>query len=222
MGNLNMKAELFLDCCPNLSMYFHPQRSEEKLKEAIAKSENPEEKFNRLDDLVQLYCYGNRFDESIALLDENMRSADMEIYKDFLIFMQGQISERRGDFDQAIRYYLKSLFCNPRHPWLQYYLFNNLGFCYNYNQDFKKAESFCRKATEINPGRYNAWKNIGVSLEHQGRYFEATKCYLRAMTLNREDPRAAMHLTRLIKRQPKLRDNLDLMEDYIYKKFIAC
>jgi tetratricopeptide (TPR) repeat protein len=58
----------------------------------------------------------------------------------------------------------------------------------------------------MNPERYNAWKNLGVTLEHQGKYEEAAERYQKAAICSRGERRSIRHFFRLLKRQPVLRE----------------
>jgi tetratricopeptide (TPR) repeat protein len=67
-----------------------------------------------------------------------------------------------------------------------------------------EAEEFCRAAIEIDPDRYNAWKNLGVSLQGQGRMGDAALSYCEATDRGPEDPRAFRLLEDLLMAHPEL------------------
>ena len=57
-----------------------------------------------------------------------------------------------------------------------------------------EAEPRCRAAIRIDPQRYNAHKNLGLSLEGLGRYAEAAQAFVEAVRAEASDPRALKHL----------------------------
>ena len=77
---------------------------------------------------------------------------------------------------------------------------------------FVAAEGFLRDAIEFDPGRYNAWKNLGVSLEHQGRHEEAAACYFEAVTKSGNERRSVLHFRRLVERESHLPENHAIRE----------
>jgi tetratricopeptide (TPR) repeat protein len=89
-----------------------------------------------------------------------------------------------------------------------YWLFNNSAFCYSYERLFIGAQKMANKAISLDRDRHNAWKNLGVSLEHQSQYVEAAACYMASYIKcgGGRDPRPMMHLERIFKRHDGLKD----------------
>ncbi len=110
----------------------------------------------------------------------------------------GQIMEQVGDYERAIEFYEQALMLKPATRQVAYLVHNNLGYCLNYVGRYQEAEPYCRTAINIDPQRYNAYKNLGVSLEGQGRIGEAARCYIIAVHANAFDQRALRHLENLI------------------------
>ena len=79
-----------------------------------------------------------------------------------------------------------------------YFLHNNFGYCLNQVGKYQEAEKYCRAAMDIEPGRHNAWKNLGIALQGQGLYAEAAKNLILATKLCPADSRALAHLEDLI------------------------
>ncbi|MEI7752402.1 MAG: tetratricopeptide repeat protein [Candidatus Omnitrophota bacterium] len=117
---------------------------------------------------------------------------------------EGAKSEKSRDYESALKFYKASLRCSAKDPSLKYFQLNNLGFCLNFFRKFDNAEEFLRAAVAMAPERYNAWKNLGVTLEHQGKYEEAAECYMKAIEHSQGERRSVRHLKRLIIRQPAL------------------
>jgi tetratricopeptide (TPR) repeat protein len=63
---------------------------------------------------------------------------------------------------------------------------------------YQEAEKYCRIAIEINPERHNAYKNLGISAQGQGRYAEAARNFTHAAKLCPTDCRALNHLKALV------------------------
>lgn len=142
------------------------------------------------------------FDSLIKLI----RSFEKELGEDagLVLLRQGARSEKFQDFESAMKFYEASLSCNIQDPSGRYFRLNNLAFCLNVMRRFDKAEEFLRAATSMDPLRYNSWKNLGVSLEFQGKYEEAAECYFRAICCSRGEGRSVKHFLRLLERQPVL------------------
>jgi tetratricopeptide (TPR) repeat protein len=110
----------------------------------------------------------------------------------------GLIFERAGDYRSATECY-KEAFALPREKdrtW--YFLHNNLGYCLNQLGRHDEAERLCRDAIEIDPDSYNAYKNLGVALQGQGKFPEAAVLFLRAALIYPPDPRSLGHLEDLL------------------------
>ncbi|HMG21000.1 MAG TPA: hypothetical protein VK607_06770, partial [Kofleriaceae bacterium] len=79
-----------------------------------------------------------------------------------------------------------------------YLIHNNLGYCMNQVGRYEEGEAYCRTATEIDPKRANAFKNLGLSLQGQGRLAAAAGSFVDAVKANASDPRALKHLEDLV------------------------
>ena len=116
----------------------------------------------------------------------------------------GQFMENAGDYPAAVRYYKKALALKPTDRFVRYFINNNLGFSLNTLGDFAEGEIYCRKAIEIDPGRPNGHKNLGIALAGQGCYPEAAECFIAATQENALDSRAFNLLTELLENHPEL------------------
>lgn len=119
----------------------------------------------------------------------------------------GQVMEQMYNFPEAIRYYAMVLEVEGCDPWYRYFGLNNTGYSLNQLDRYSEAEPFCRQAIEVDPNRHNAYKNLGVSLEGQGRCVPAVRAYILAVRQNASDPRALKHLEDLLLRNPGLLDS---------------
>ena len=94
-----------------------------------------------------------------------------------------------------------------------YLLNNNLGYSLNRIGRHAEAEAYCRAAIAIHAGRYNAYKNLGLSLEGQGRLFEAARCFLKAAKAAPDDLRALGHFEDLLARHEEFaQDNPEFVK----------
>lgn len=121
-----------------------------------------------------------------------------------LLVQEGAESEKARDYETAIKFYKARLEFPCSDPKFRYYRLDNLGFCFNFFRKFGAAEEFLRGAIAIDPEYYNAWKNLGVALEHQSKYDEAAECYIKAIQLSGGNPKSIKHYIRLHARQPGL------------------
>ena len=112
--------------------------------------------------------------------------------------------ENARDYPAAVRYYRKALALKPTDRFVRYFINNNLGFSLNALGDFAEGEIYCRKAIEIDPGRPNGHKNLGIALAGQGCYPEAAECFIAATQENALDSRAFNLLTELLENHPEL------------------
>ncbi len=117
---------------------------------------------------------------------------------------EGGNCEQVGDYQGAAWFYEAALGFETKDPKLSFYRLNNLGFCLNYLRRFAEAEVQLLAAIELQPKLYNAHKNLGVTLEHQGKTEEAAQSYMRAINFSGAEARSVKHLLRLIARNPVL------------------
>jgi len=106
--------------------------------------------------------------------------------------------EKSDDYDLAAEVYRKGIECGPKESDTRYFLHNNLGYCLNQLGKHAEAEEFCRTAIEIEPWRYNAYKNLGVALQGLGAFPEAAAAFLQAAIAFPFDPRSIAHLAVLL------------------------
>jgi len=153
-------------------------------------------------------------------------------------FNSGCLSEKLGDYDSALDYYLEGLKLIPsieedfdaylrqeknrseclidkieRYRHIRYFLLNNAGFCFNKLKKCKEGEEYCKLAIKFNPNRANAHKNLGISLEGQGRFVAAARSYINSTMACPKDTRAIMHLENLVKKFPELLNASAFKED---------
>lgn len=155
-------------------------------------------------DLTRFYVECRRFDESMEILNRVEALSDGPEEKALCYLKMGAVAERIHDFSLAAAYYLRAYHLEPEQTLTWYFINNNLGFSLNQLGRFAEAEGYCRSSIEIDPERHNAYKNMAVSFEGQGKFAEAAANYIQAVKRNASDPRAYSHLSELLERNPQL------------------
>jgi len=213
MGNaeINMFDELFIS--PEVEGDFQsPSQTREDYRSVLNSNAGCEEKREALFAFCETYRL-EAFQNGGKLqavdcheLIKFIRSFEHELGEDsgIALIRQGARCEKFHDFENAIKFYEASLQCDIRHLPSRYFRLNNLAFCLNVIRQFDKAEEFLRAVTSMDPLRYNAWKNLGVSLEFQKKYEEAAECYFRAICCSHGERRSVKHFLRLLERQPAI------------------
>jgi len=110
----------------------------------------------------------------------------------------GNAMEQLSDYQAALEAYSRAFELPQEQNENWYFLNNNFGYCLNQVGKYQEAEKYCRAAMDIEPGRHNAWKNLGIALQGQGLYAEAAKNLIHATKLCPIDCRALAHLEDLI------------------------
>jgi CheY-like chemotaxis protein len=110
----------------------------------------------------------------------------------------GQLAEQQKNFADAVVSYGQGIALEPRDPRVAYFLSNNMGYSLVMERRYAAAESYCRAAIEVNRRRYNAHKNLGLSLGARGRHEEAARSLASAAILCPFDVRALGHLEEML------------------------
>ena len=211
----NMYEELFIGQNKRGGEYFIPYTTKRKCLQMLRSKGKQEVRNRGLVMLTEWYRFetsrnGGKYDsaacdELIGIIrDFWKRYPDPGFEIGTMLGHEGANSEKSRDYESALKFYKASLGFPVSDPDLRYFRLNNLGFCLNFFLKFEAAEEFLRAAVAMAPERYNAWKNLGVTLEHQTKYEEAAECYLEAIRRSRGEPRSVRHFKRLLERQPAL------------------
>lgn len=213
-NELDMDTELFITPARNMKYRQMPE-SKDYYQKAIRKEVSPELKQEYLKCLILAYRYETKENDGKYEADAADELIEFcEIYFDnspandkvgVFLMHEGSICEGAIDFEIAAKFYLASLKYEFDAVECKYLKLNSLGFCLNYLKRFEEAEKYLRKAVEYSPKQYNAWKNLGVSLEHMGQHEGALECYIKAIHFSQGEIRSKKHLVRLVFRHPNLR-----------------
>lgn len=178
-----------------------------KQKEEILQKMNSTDDLRKtLYDLAHSFKSRGSYGEAIFCYRELLeRSADTQADVTYL-FALGQIMEKMHDYENAVSYYQEaSKLCNVISD-MFYWINNSLGFSLCMLKRFPEAEKYCRLAIDMNAGRLNAFKNIGLALEGQGKLREAIDAYITAIKIDAKDIRAMNLFEIILDRHPELKE----------------
>jgi tetratricopeptide (TPR) repeat protein len=208
---IDMMAELFIDKQQDPGReYWLPPISEEACLEKLMSVITKPERGEALEWMILLYrakAISDQGKYSVKDRHELIRILEQQGQERTArkLIEEGGYCEKIRDYESAVDFYAAGVRVPKTNETLIYFSLNNLGFCLNFMRRFEEAEKFIRQAIDFWPETYNAWKNLGVSLEWQGQYEEAAECYLKAVRLGQGEPRSQMHLYRILRRHPSLR-----------------
>jgi tetratricopeptide (TPR) repeat protein len=97
-------------------------------------------------------------EKMIEGLEEFIRAWGVESFRFFVFFAQGRINEIRGEYEQAILDYQKSLELAPT----EFMTLEGMGRCYRKLQEYEKAEKSLQDALKIRP--FNPRFNYEIAL----------------------------------------------------------
>ena len=178
-----------------------------KQKEEILQKMNSADDLRKtLYDLAHSFKSRGSYGEAIFCYRELLeRSADTQADVTYL-FALGQIMEKMHDYENAVSYYQEaSKLCNVIFD-MSYWINNSLGFSLCMLKRFLEAEKYCRLAIDMNAGRLNAFKNLGLALEGQGKLREAIDAYVTAIKIDAKDIRAMNLFEIILDRHPELKE----------------
>jgi tetratricopeptide (TPR) repeat protein len=168
-------------------------------------------------DLVLLYSRLGQQDIAGQYL-QRLINATVDPEKKAQYFLRmGQLMEHIRNYEAAITFYRQAFSLEPTHNTVWYFINNNLGFCLNHFKRHVEAEPYCRAAIKIDPLRQNAYKNLGISLEGQGKYARAAEFYIKAVHTNAVDARAFVLLEDLVMKHQEIKFELPDIQTQIEK-----
>lgn len=173
--------------------------AEEAEKMLLARLADPkEDPKDSLWELARFYCAVKRYDDAVNRLREIIAATDDVEDQAGCVLAMGQTMEQAGNYHAAVKFYREAFALEPMRTHTWYFINNNLGFCLNTIGSPAEGEKFCRAAIDINADLPNGYKNLGISLAAQGRYREATQCYVQATKVNASDARSLRLLKELL------------------------
>jgi len=130
---------------------------------------------------------------------------DLELIARGLLY-EGCALEKQNNFKGAVSCYSRALLIEPLDFKVWYFIHNNLGYSLIQIGDYGGAEKYCRAAIRINPGRHNAYKNLGLSLEGQDQKGQAIEFLAAAAWICPQDSRALERMEEIMGSNPSLLD----------------
>jgi tetratricopeptide (TPR) repeat protein len=162
-------------------------------------------------ELVRFYGSIDREAEAMRYADEYLGDCDDPSEGARMFFHQGQLTEHMKDWETALWFYRRALESASSLD-APYFFYNNIGFCLIQLNRPAEAEPHLREAIRIDPSRANAFKNLGLSLQGQGRFGEAARVFIRAVRTDASDPRAFRHLEELAQRHKEIHAEIPDLE----------
>ncbi|KAM9294159.1 tetratricopeptide repeat protein 7B isoform 2-T2 [Gastrophryne carolinensis] len=101
-----------------------------------------------------------------------------------VLYMRGQVSELRGNIDEAKRWYEEALSISPTHVKSM----QRLSLILHQLGRYSLAEKILRDAVQVNSTAHEVWNNLGEVLQAQGNDDAATECFLTALELEASSP----------------------------------
>ncbi|XP_072284380.1 tetratricopeptide repeat protein 7B isoform X1 [Pyxicephalus adspersus] len=101
-----------------------------------------------------------------------------------VLYMRGQVSELRGNIDDAKRWYEEALSISPTHVKSM----QRLSLILHHLGRFSLAEKILRDAVQVNSTAHEVWNSLGEVLQAQGNDDSATECFLTALELEASSP----------------------------------
>jgi|GEM_PF-1811672 len=159
-----------------------------------------------LNGLIDLYERMGQNGKEVLYLHQMMVGSDNSHIVSHRCFRMGLAMEKLDKYKSAALFYSRALILEHHLELVMYFSHNNRGYCLNILGRFEDAEKVCREAITINPGRSNAYKNPGMSLEMQGRFTEAADSYRTGIIADffDNDPRPRQYLENLLSKHPEL------------------
>jgi tetratricopeptide (TPR) repeat protein len=178
-----------------------------------AKESDPEALKRMLRGLGRECDESGKYDGAAAYIEKILTLEEDPEARAHCFLTIGQLNEKRRDYAAAVAAYSRAFAEPARENDTWYLLNNNLGYSLNQVGRHGEAEAYCRAAIAIDAGRHNAHKNLGISLEGQGRWFEAAQCFLKAAQEAPDDLRALGHLEDLLAQHEEFaKDHPEILE----------
>jgi tetratricopeptide (TPR) repeat protein len=153
-------------------------------------------------DLALLYSRTNRRDQALESLGRLAALAEDREERASCCLAMGQVAEQTRNFEAAVGFYREARALNPETVEARYLIHNNLGYSLIQLGRSEEAEPLLEAAIAIDPSRPNAFKNLGLAMQSQGRIAEAADYFVLATEANVADGRAFRHLEALIADHP--------------------
>ena len=164
---INMAEELYIEKLHQASAWDVPTEAREEAEKALAKAITVEEKLAGLSTIMAIYFAERNYLGAFFVVDKFLDDQSMTDHRAYLLLQKGRASEYLYEFSDALIYYCRGLASHIVPRKIYFDLWHGVSLCLLYKQDFKQAELCCRRVLELDSNQWQAWMNLGVSLEHQ-------------------------------------------------------
>jgi tetratricopeptide (TPR) repeat protein len=161
-----------------------------------------------LERLARHYARAGRPDQAYRCAARLLRVARAGEERAAILLSLGALQEKMLDFARAAAHYRAALAQDPADPMVRYFAHNNLGFSLIQLARLEEAEPHLRTALALDPGRSNAYKNLGLCCYGQGLPEQAAEWFLSGIETAPDDPRSLWHLLELLGEHPEIRAGL--------------
>ena len=201
---INMAEELYIEKLHQASAWDVPTEAQEEAENALAKARTVAEKLAGLSKILTIYFAERNYLGAFLIVDKFLDDRTMIDHRAYLLLQKGRASEYLYEFSDALIYYCRGLASHIVPRKIYFALWHGVSLCLLYKQDFKQAELCCRRVIELDSNQWEAWKNLGVSLEHQGCLDESQESYVKSVRLSQGNEVAILHLDRFNKSTRKI------------------
>ena len=178
--------------------------TERLLLERLRNSNTDEDYFRWMLFVVGFYRGINKIDAATELLEGFIKATkDLEQSAHCHLAL-GQIATDEQRLDAALMHFSAALHAGPQKQKVTYVLHNNIAYCLNQLGRFIDGERHCRLAIEADWNRASAYRNLGLSMQGQGKTVEAAWALVEAMKSDSTDNRARGILQKLIAQNPNM------------------
>jgi len=126
--------------------------------------------------------------------------------------MLAQEAEQKEEWPKAAALYGQVLKCKPADPVIRYCGSCGRGYCQVRLGSFESAGRNLTEAININPDFCHAYRLLGFTMEHLGRYKEAVQSYLSAILKKHDDKDSWDYLMQLLANQPQVVKEVDKLD----------
>lgn len=181
-----------------------PLDTEKLLLERLRKSSSEEDYFRWMLFIVGFYRGIDNCDAAIELLQSFIDSSKDRGQLAHCHLALGQIATDERRLEAALKHFNAALGFSPNNGKIAYVLHNNIGYCLNQLARYAESEHHCRTAIRMDWMRASAYRNLGVSLQGQGKLVEAAWFLVEAVKAESSDDRARKLLQEILESQPEM------------------
>jgi tetratricopeptide (TPR) repeat protein len=178
--------------------------TEQLLLERLKSSSTDDDYFRWMLFVVGFYRGINKIEAATELLEAFINASKNMEQSAHCHLALGQIATDEQRLDAALKHFTEALELAPKKRKVLYVLHNNIGYCLNGLGRFMDGEKYCRTAIDLDWTRASSYRNLGVSLQGQGKVLAAAWMLVEAVKTDSADSRARLLLEKLIANNPSI------------------